>query len=157
MATQIDHIVIAVRDLDAASRDYAGAGFQVVPGGEHTGGATHNALVTFNDGSYFELIAFKNNDQAPDPPHRWWEKLAKGEGLVDYAVLSEDLAQEAAEIQDRGAEIDGPHDGRGLPLQTLDHGPTAEREMDLQTVDDHERRGFLRFGHRSSAYTSPAK
>jgi len=111
MATQIDHIVIAVRNLDAASRDYAGAGFNVLPGGEHTGGATHNALVTFNDGSYFELIAFTQPDREPEPPHRWWNKLARGEGLVDYAVLSEDLAQEAAEIQDRGAAIDGPYDG----------------------------------------------
>ena len=111
MATQIDHIVIAVRNLDEASRDYAGAGFNVLPGGEHTGGATHNALVTFTDGSYFELIAFTQPDQEPNPPHRWWNKLAKGEGLVDYAVLSEDLAQEAAEIQDRGAAIDGPYDG----------------------------------------------
>jgi catechol 2,3-dioxygenase-like lactoylglutathione lyase family enzyme len=111
MATQIDHIVIAVRNLDEASRDYAEAGFNVLPGGEHTGGATHNALVTFNDGAYFELIAFTQPDQEPNPPHRWWSKLAKGEGLVDYAVLSEDLAQEAAEIQDRGAAIDGPHDG----------------------------------------------
>jgi catechol 2,3-dioxygenase-like lactoylglutathione lyase family enzyme len=111
MATQIDHIVIAVRNLDEASRDYAGAGFNVVPGGEHTGGATHNALVTFGDGSYFELIAFTQPDQEPNPPHRWWNKLARGEGLVDYAVLSEDLAQEAAEIQDRGAAIDGPYDG----------------------------------------------
>jgi catechol 2,3-dioxygenase-like lactoylglutathione lyase family enzyme len=111
MVTQIDHIVIAVRNLDEASRDYARAGFNVLPGGEHTGGATHNALVTFSDGAYFELIAFTQPEREPDPPHRWWNKLAKGEGLVDYAVLSEDLAQEAAEIQDRGAAIDGPYDG----------------------------------------------
>ena len=49
----IDHIVIAVRDLAAASDDYARLGFTVTLGGEHTGGATHNALISFAYGAYF--------------------------------------------------------------------------------------------------------
>lgn len=111
MPSQIDHIVIAVRNLADASANYARAGFTVTPGGEHVGGLTHNALISFGDGSYFELIAFINPDQRPAPAHRWWDQLAAGEGLVDFAVLSPDVAAEAAALVERGATVTGPSDG----------------------------------------------
>jgi catechol 2,3-dioxygenase-like lactoylglutathione lyase family enzyme len=108
----IDHIVIAVRDLAAASDDYARLGFTVTPGGEHTGGATHNALISFADGAYFELIAFKEPDRPQD--HKWWARFAKGEGTVDFALLSESVDFEGDRLQQAGIEIDGPHDGGRL-------------------------------------------
>jgi hypothetical protein len=108
---RIDHIVIAVRDLATASADYASAGFTVTPGGEHTGGATHNALISFADGAYFELIAFKNPDEPQD--HKWWPLFAKGEGLVDFALLSGDLAREANRLNAAGLQAD-PRDGGRL-------------------------------------------
>jgi catechol 2,3-dioxygenase-like lactoylglutathione lyase family enzyme len=109
MARNIDHIVIAVRDLAAASNDFATAGFTVTPGGEHASGGTHNALVTFDDGAYFELIAFKESDQPQD--HRWWTKLRNGEGTVDFALGSDDLAADAARLRQAGVTVDGPRDG----------------------------------------------
>jgi hypothetical protein len=108
---QIDHVVIAVRDLATASVNYAGLGFTVTPGGEHTGGATHNALIAFADGAYFELIAFKEPDRPQD--HRWWPLLAKGEGLVDFALLSADLMREAARLNAAGLGA-APRDGGRL-------------------------------------------
>lgn len=111
MPTQIDHIVIAVRNLDDASANYANAGFTVTPGGEHVGGLTHNSLISFSDGSYFELIAFTDPDNRPAQSHRWWEQLAAGEGLVDFAVLSPDVAAEAVEFTERGVTVAGPYDG----------------------------------------------
>jgi catechol 2,3-dioxygenase-like lactoylglutathione lyase family enzyme len=108
----IDHIVIAVRDLAAASDDYARLGFTVTPGGEHTGGATHNALISFADGAYFELIAFREPDRPQD--HKWWGRFAKGEGTVDFAILSESVDFEGDRLKQAGIEIDGPHDGGRL-------------------------------------------
>jgi catechol 2,3-dioxygenase-like lactoylglutathione lyase family enzyme len=108
----IDHIVIAVRDLAAASDDYARLGFTVTPGGEHTGGATHNALISFADGAYFELIAFREPDRPQD--HKWWGRFAKGEGTVDFALLSESVDFEGDRLRQAGIEIDGPHDGGRL-------------------------------------------
>jgi hypothetical protein len=109
MLRGIDHIVVVVRDLAQASADYARAGFTVTPGGEHVGGVTHNALVTFADGTYFELIAFRE----PDRPraHRWWPRLAQGEGLVDYALASDDLPGDASRIRAGGLQAVGPSDG----------------------------------------------
>ncbi len=112
MIKGIDHIVIAVRDLAAASDDYARLGFTVTPGGEHTGGATHNALISFGDGSYFELIAFREPDRPQE--HKWWATFAKGEGTVDFALLAADVAAEAARLSGAGIDIDGPQDGGRL-------------------------------------------
>ncbi|MGH2557486.1 MAG: VOC family protein [Thermomicrobiales bacterium] len=109
MVRSIDHIVIAVRDLAQTSQDYRDAGFTVTPGGEHTGGATHNALISFGDGAYFELIAFKEPDRPQE--HRWWSQLAAGEGLVDVALLSDGLAQESERLSGTGIEVNGPRDG----------------------------------------------
>ena len=108
----IDHIVIAVRDLAAASEDYARLGFTVTPGGEHTGGATHNALTSFADGAYFELIAFKEPDRPQD--HKWWAKQAGGEGTVDFALRSESVDFEGDRLKQAGIDVDGPHDGGRL-------------------------------------------
>ena len=124
MVQSIDHIVVAVRDLAQASRDYEGVGFTVTPGGEHTCGATHNALISLGDGAYFELIAFKEPDRPQE--HRWWAQLAAGEGLVDVALLSDGLAGEADRLRRSGLDvpdvIDGGRlrpDGRQVAWKTL--------------------------------------
>lgn len=57
MTLPLDHIVIAVQDLERSIADYTALGFNVLRGGEHPGRSTHNALVVFADGAYFELIA----------------------------------------------------------------------------------------------------
>lgn len=109
MPQQIDHVVILVRDLAQTTADYAAAGFAVTPGGEHASGGTHNALIGFADGTYLELIAFRAPDRSQD--HRWWSRLARGEGFVDYALLSADLAAEAPGLRSRGLEVADPGDG----------------------------------------------
>ena len=109
MLRAIDHIVIVARDLARVSADFKEAGFTVTPGGEHVGGATHNALISFADGTYFELIAFKEPDRPQS--HKWWSRLALGEGLTDYALGSTDLAADAEAIRRRGLELVGPVDG----------------------------------------------
>jgi catechol 2,3-dioxygenase-like lactoylglutathione lyase family enzyme len=124
MATGIDHVVIAVRDLDQTIADYTTAGFTVTPGGEHANGETHNALVAFSDGSYFELIAWKN--PRPAQPTVWWERLQVGEGLVDFALRTVDLNAEIERL--RAAGMDAPDaqpggrtrpDGARVEWQTL--------------------------------------
>jgi catechol 2,3-dioxygenase-like lactoylglutathione lyase family enzyme len=110
MINRLDHVVILVRDLDAAIRDYRQLGFHVVPGGEHTGGASHNALVSFADGSYLELIAFKR--EAPD--HIWWRHVARGEGLIDFALLPSVIGDDIDAARGRGLDLDGPFPGGRL-------------------------------------------
>jgi hypothetical protein len=93
---QLDHVVFVVRDLSAAMDDYRRRGFTVTPGGEHADGVTHNALIPFADGSYLELVAFR--DLSRGLTHRWWKVAADGGGLADFALLSDDLAADTAAL-----------------------------------------------------------
>lgn len=111
MSLSLDHVVIAVRDLAGAVADYEALGFTVVPGGEHTHGASHNALIVFADGAYIELIAFRR----PNPEFRWWRVLDRaGDGLVDFALLPGDIAADVAAAKWRGLDLEGPTDGGRL-------------------------------------------
>jgi len=96
MLRQLDHLVLVARDLNAAIADHRRRGFTVTPGGEHADGVTHNALITFADGSYLEIVAFR--DLARALSHRWWKVAADGGGLADFALLSDDLAGDAAAL-----------------------------------------------------------
>jgi catechol 2,3-dioxygenase-like lactoylglutathione lyase family enzyme len=99
----IDHLVIVVKDLEQAAKDYEQLGFTVVLGGYHPVGS-HNALISFRDGSYLELIAFYR--EAPD--HRWWGPLQKGERLVDYCAQTDDLRGDTQKLRDAGVAINDP-------------------------------------------------
>jgi hypothetical protein len=109
MAHSIDHILVFVRDLAAASTDYAAAGFTVTPGGAHADGATHNALIPFADGTYLELLAPTRRDRLPDDERRF--RRQKGEGLLQYALRADDLGVEAARLRSLGVPVSGPDEG----------------------------------------------
>lgn len=108
MGLMIDHVVILGQDLDETSRQYEALGFQVTPGGRHPR-FTHNALITFADSSYLELIAFHEMPAADGAggTHRWAQYVAQGGGLIDFAVAADDLDGMLAEM----AQNDGSHRG----------------------------------------------
>lgn len=103
MIRGIDHLVIAVKDLEAATRAYEALGFTVVPGGRHPVG-TYNALIAFADGSYIELIGFYRDN----PDHRWWSALQRGGGLVDYCLQTDNLLGDTRAFRDAGVDIADP-------------------------------------------------
>ena len=112
MLTAIDHLVIAVSDLEAATADYRDLGFTVVPGGRHPGVGTYNALIAFADTSYIELIGFYE----PRPDHRWWAPLQRGGGFVDFCLQTDDLAGDARALRLAGVDIGDPeHRNRTRP------------------------------------------
>lgn len=107
-AMPLDHLVIAVHDLDLAMKRHREQGYHVIVGGKHPGRLSHNALVVFEDGSYFELITWS----ADAPAEAWWHLLQQqGEGLIDFALLPHDTTQVVADAQARGLDIVGPIDG----------------------------------------------
>jgi catechol 2,3-dioxygenase-like lactoylglutathione lyase family enzyme len=103
MIQGIDHLVIVVKDLAQASRDYEQLGFTVVLGGQHPVGS-HNSLIAFQDGSYLEIIAFFRH--AVD--HRWWDPLQKGERLVDFCFQTDDLRGDTEKLRAAGVAINNP-------------------------------------------------
>ena len=114
--TRLDHLVVLVRDLDWAIGDYETLGFAVTPGGEHADGLTRNALISFKDGSYLELVAFVDPDDPRDNVWGWRPFLASGGGPIDYCAASDDLRVDVRRLEDLGFDVEGPTDGgRRLP------------------------------------------
>jgi catechol 2,3-dioxygenase-like lactoylglutathione lyase family enzyme len=113
MIRGIDHIVIPVRDLEVAISDYSELGFTVVQGGRHSGMHTHNALIAFGDGCYFELIALL---EPSNVVHWWFEALLCGGGLTDFCAQSDNLEDDTAAFRRAGANIEPPFQmGRERP------------------------------------------
>lgn len=88
---RLDHIIIAVPDLEDAQQAYTAQGFTVLPGGQHANQATHNALIVLADGSYIELIA--PTGQPPQNASADFRLLTQhGAGLVGFALAVDHLA-----------------------------------------------------------------
>jgi catechol 2,3-dioxygenase-like lactoylglutathione lyase family enzyme len=105
---RLDHVVIAVTDLEGAIVDYRRLGFTVERGGRHPGRTSHNALVVFEDGAYLELIAWEE----PNPAERWnVEHLKHGDGFMDFALIPDDVPRAVALARVRGLAVSGPTDG----------------------------------------------
>lgn len=96
----IDHVIVVVDDLDAASRrfmdDYGLASY---PGGRHVGMGTANAIVPLGP-NYIELLAVVDPDEATTNPNgRAMLSLTDaGGGLVGWMVRSDDLDKNAARL-----------------------------------------------------------
>jgi catechol 2,3-dioxygenase-like lactoylglutathione lyase family enzyme len=100
MARGLDHLVVAVRDLDAAARFYAALGFQVGARNRHPWG-TENRLVQF-PGSFIELITTgEGGEIVPHGAGRFSfgafvsDYLAEREGLAMLVLDSRDAAEDA--------------------------------------------------------------
>ncbi len=100
----IDHVIIAVHDLNAASDDYTALGFNVIYGGKHASGSTHNALICFQDGAYLELLA-PTGDPAQAGSTDFSPLLRGSEGLVGYALQSHDLLGDIAGLREHGVTV----------------------------------------------------
>jgi len=106
----LDHVVQVYRDLDAelARSDSPWRGFNVVAGGVHADGVTHNALVIGSNGTYIELVGFRDPERGKD--HRWWKVATEEGGPADFALLSDDLDADVVALGDlvtRGPEAGG--------------------------------------------------
>lgn len=101
-----DHFIILVNDLAAATGTFRQLGFEVRAGGEHPAFGSQNALIALADGTYFELLAFKDSALAAQT---FWgdavRKLRVREGYGAYVLASNDLAQDVAQIRARGLDI----------------------------------------------------
>jgi catechol 2,3-dioxygenase-like lactoylglutathione lyase family enzyme len=102
MPRGIDHLVIAVRDLDAAGDFYARLGFTVGARNRHPWG-TENRIVQF-DGSFIELVAVA--DEAAIPPHGP-RRFSFGAFLRDYLAAREGFAMLVLQSHDAAADAKG--------------------------------------------------
>jgi catechol 2,3-dioxygenase-like lactoylglutathione lyase family enzyme len=122
-AAHIDHIVVGVPDLDAATEAIAGlTGVRPVFGGEHPRRGTHNALLSLGDGIYLELIAARPGAEAPG-----FEALAALPGPlpVDWAVRVDDVQAVSSRLRAAGFAPTAPNPGsRQTPAGAVLHWET---------------------------------
>lgn len=146
MILGIDHILIAVEDLELATEVYEQLGFQVLQGGEHPKMGTHNALVPLADGTYLELIGVWDESLAQQFSHPVLAALKSENRLAAFALASDDLDADVAAIRARGFEIGDPREGErqrpdGVRVAWRSAHPTDSRfPFILQDVTPRETR-----------------
>ena len=111
ISPSIHHIVLSVRNLKAAIRQFEQLGFTVTPGGKHSTGFSENALVYLTDGTFLELFSLRRNlrgyvgrlgilmgkanawkdDPAKQAFWRFSNLLREGPGWHELALSSPDL------------------------------------------------------------------
>ncbi len=110
MPRDIDHLVLAVRDLDAASDTYAKLGFSLTPVSRHPFG-TKNALVQLN-GGYLELLAVDDPARVAEPTKAAFSFAAFNR---DYLKAREGLSMLALQSTNAAADR-AAFDARQLPV-----------------------------------------
>jgi Glyoxalase-like domain len=90
----VDHVIVVVRDLDAAAeRFYQLHGLASVAGGRHPGHGTGNRIVPLGD-SYIELMAVVDRDEAAASVFGSWVQrrlLEVGEAPAALCLRTDDL------------------------------------------------------------------
>jgi len=136
MLTALDHVVVAVSDLEAAARSYAELlGRSPSWRGVHPRAGTSNVLFRLEN-CYLELLA---GTQA-------------GEGLLALAFATDDAKAEAARLQQHGIQASEPADGEGR-----DSASGAVRRWRNSFLPTAAARGLLLFAieHLTSADALP--
>jgi catechol 2,3-dioxygenase-like lactoylglutathione lyase family enzyme len=146
--THLDHVILAVRDLAAAERSYARLlGRSASWRGEHPALGTENALFRTGE-AYLELLA-------PAAGAGDWLRQRldeKGEGLLGFALATDDADACAKALAERGLDPAPPARGIGRDTES-----GAFREWRNVMLPPEETRGVLVFGieHRSAPELLP--
>ena len=97
--TQIDHIVIGVRDLDTATAQFEDRyGLTAIQGGRHPGWGTANRLVPLG-AAYLELVTVVDQAEASNSEFgRWVSTMIQGNSRFGWAVRTDDLDRTASRL-----------------------------------------------------------
>ena len=111
MISSLDHLIIAVKDLDEAEKDYTKI-FGMPPAwrGEHKELGTINSIFNFEN-TYLELLASKGAGLGADLVNSALEQ--DGEGLTGIVLGTDDIKDVYASISSAGFGIGEISDGEG--------------------------------------------
>ena len=133
----IDHVVVLVRDLDAAEDTFARLGFAPTPRGHHSIGTQNHCLMFDRD--YLELLAVVE----PHPVTTVFSSfLAAGEGAGAIAFSSDDAAAAHAGLRAAGIAAEAPVDfSRPVALP----GGTRDARFRIVQIGSEETPGCRAF------------
>lgn len=91
--SKVDHLVYAAPDLAAGVQQVERLlGVKAIPGGQHPGAGTRNALIRLGDETYLEIIGADPDQPKPPRPRRFGIDELKAPRLITWAVRGADLA-----------------------------------------------------------------
>ena len=110
MRCELDHLVVACKDLDQGTAWLADRlGVEPQAGGKHPLMGTHNRLLRVGEGCYLEIIAIDPDAPAPARP-RWFSldtpetqaRLAEGPLLLTWAVRTDKIVEAVTRVPELG-------------------------------------------------------
>lgn len=139
MVRGLDHLVVAVKDLEAAGHAYQNAGFTVTPENRHPWG-TANRLVQV-DGFFVELLSIAEPDLIPDLSGKAFsfgafnrDFLERREGASMLVLESHDAASDRQDYEAAGLSLYDPFSFERVAH--LPDGTTAQVAFDLTILQD---------------------
>ena len=136
---ELDHLVIATRDLEKAKTRFREA-TKIFPadGGSHPGLGTHNALISFGDRQYLEILAPDPGQTLPEATRLSFPPEGQ-EQIFHWAIRSSDLPGVAARASAAGLEPT-----RIFSASRAQPGE-ATLEWDLMGLGGHDFAGIVPF------------
>lgn len=112
MINAIDHLIIAVEDLNSAEKNYTKIfGKPPVWRGEHKELGTTNSLFNFNN-TYFELLAATGEGLGAQLVNYYLDQ--SGEGFIGVVYGTDNIQKAATEIQKKGLFVTEHSKGEGI-------------------------------------------
>ena len=112
MFTHLDHLIVAVDDLEAAAKNYQTLfGMTQVWSGEHKELGTSNALFTFKN-TYFELLSATGEGLGADLVNHYLNQ--SGEGLIGIVFATDDIKKAKSSLEEQGFNMPDISSGEGI-------------------------------------------
>ena len=112
MFTRLDHLIVAVKDLEEAENNYKKLfGFPPVWKGTHKDLGTSNSLFNFEN-TYFELLSASGNGAGADLVNNYLAQ--SGEGLIGMVFATEDINSARHSLVEKGFLVEEPSSGQGI-------------------------------------------
>lgn len=135
----LDHVVVAVRDLDASAQTWRALGFTISPRGLHSAHlGSGNYTIMFGP-DYVELLGIVTPTEHNAGTRAFLEKR---EGLERSAFTAVDATKGVAELQSKGIAATGPLDF-SRPVD-LPNGGKSEARFSTMHWPQDERPGGMR-------------
>ena len=117
MIDSLDHLIIAVKDLDEATKNYKMLlGNDPVWEGEHKAYGTANTLFNFEN-TYLELLAAKGEGFGADLINHMLNE--DGEGLAGLVLSTKDANKTSKSLTSLGYDVAEPAEGEGINYTNL--------------------------------------
>ena len=117
MIDSLDHLIIAVKDLDEATKNYKMLfGNDPVWQGEHKAYGTANTLFNFEN-TYLELLAAKGDGFGADLINHMLNE--DGEGLAGLVLSTKDANKTSKSLTSLGYDVAEPAEGEGINYTNL--------------------------------------